>query len=83
MLTQDLFSPLLVNSVGDSNAATSTATIDFKPNAQWDCTNGSTISASGSVQFDISCTRDAQNNATCVIPAGETVIIPILSYTIQ
>lgn len=71
------------DSVGDSNEAVSTGHIDFAPIQSWDCTNGSTIMASGSVDFEITCTRDAGNNATCVIPEGENVVIPILSYTIS
>lgn len=70
-------------SVGDSNVPTSTAHFDFAPAEKWTCSNGSTITASGSVDFEIACTRDAQNNATCVIPANETVVIPVLSYEIQ
>ncbi|KAF3765721.1 hypothetical protein M406DRAFT_356027 [Cryphonectria parasitica EP155] len=72
-----------VNFIGDSNSAVGPGHIDFDPITSWDCTNGSTITASGSVDFEIACTRDAYNNATCVIPANKTVIIPILSYTID
>ncbi|KUI67213.1 hypothetical protein VM1G_03541 [Cytospora mali] len=72
-----------INFVGDSNEAISTGHIDFAPIQSWDCNNGSTITASGSVDFEITCSRDAGNNATCVIPEGETVVIPVLSYTIS
>ncbi|KAK7733314.1 hypothetical protein SLS53_008211 [Cytospora paraplurivora] len=75
--------PQLVHRDGDSNEAISTGHIDFAPISSWDCTNGSTITASGSVDFEITCSWDAGNNATCVIPANETVVIPVLSYTID
>lgn len=71
------------HSYGDSDEAISTGHIDFAPISPWDCTNGSTITASGSVDFDMTCSWDAGNNATCVIPANETVVIPVLSYTIS
>lgn len=73
----------MIISAGDSNEAVSTGHIDFAPIQQWDCTNGSTITDSGSVDFEINCSWDAGNNATCVIPAGEDVVIPIQSYTIS
>ncbi|ROW17163.1 hypothetical protein VPNG_01318 [Cytospora leucostoma] len=72
-----------INFYGDSNEAISTGHIDFAPVSSWDCTNGSTIRASGSVDFEITCSWDAGNNATCVIPVNETVVIPLLSYTID
>lgn len=72
-----------INFVGDSNEAVSTGHIDFAPIQSWDCNNGSTITASGSVDFEITCSADAGNNATCVIPDGKTVVIPVLSYTIS
>ncbi|KUI55260.1 hypothetical protein VP1G_02666 [Cytospora mali] len=72
-----------IDFIGDSNEEVSTGYIDFAPIQSWDCNNGSTITASGSVDFEITCSRDAGNNATCVIPEGETVVIPVLSYTIS
>lgn len=71
-----------INFVGDSNSDVSTGHIDFSPIQSWNCNNGSTIRASGSVDFEIDCSRDAGNNATCVIPGDESIVIPILSYTI-
>lgn len=71
-----------VNFVGDSNVDASTGHIDFSPVQSWSCSNGSTIRASGSVDFEIACSRDSGNNATCVIPEGQNVVIPVLSYTI-
>lgn len=68
---------------GDSNQDSSTGHIDFAPITSWDCTNGSTITASGSVDFEISCSRDAQNNATCGFAPGESVVIPVTAFTIQ
>lgn len=68
--------------VGDSSVDVSSGRIDFDPIQAWDCYNGSTIRASGGVDFDIECSRDAGNNATCVIPDGESVVIPVLSYQI-
>ncbi|KAJ0120613.1 hypothetical protein J7T55_015343 [Diaporthe amygdali] len=71
-----------INFVGDSNTDVSTGHIDFSPIQSWNCNNGSTIRASGSVDFEIDCSRDAGNNATCVIPGDQSIVIPILSYTI-
>ncbi|KAK2611739.1 hypothetical protein N8I77_005063 [Diaporthe amygdali] len=71
-----------INFVGDSNTDVSTGHIDFSPIQSWNCNNGSTIRASGSVDFEIDCSRDAGNNVTCVIPVDQSIVIPILSYTI-
>lgn len=71
-----------INFAGDSNTDISTGHIDFSPLQSWNCNNGSTIKASGSVDFEIVCSRDSGNNATCVIPDGQNVVIPVLSYTI-
>ncbi|KAH8787859.1 hypothetical protein F5883DRAFT_531009 [Diaporthe sp. PMI_573] len=71
-----------INFVGNSNTDVSTGHIDFSPIQSWNCNNGSTIRASGSVDFEIECSRDTANNATCVIPDGQSVVIPVLSYTI-
>lgn len=71
-----------INFAGDSNTDVSTGHIDFSPLQSWNCNNGSTIKASGSVDFEIACSRDSGNNATCVIPDGQNVVIPVLSYTI-
>lgn len=71
--------------IGDSNPSYSPnmGHIDYEPNYQWACTNGSQISGWGSVDFEIDCTYDSGNNATCVIPAGDNVVIPLLGYTIS
>lgn len=71
-----------INFVGNSNTDANTGHIDFSPIQSWNCNNGSTIRASGSVDFEITCSRDAGNNATCVIPEGRNIVIPVLSYTI-
>lgn len=71
-----------INFVGDSSTDVSTGRVDISPMQSWACTNGSTIRASGGVDFEIACSRDAANNATCVIPDGENIVIPLLSYTI-
>lgn len=72
-----------INFVGDSNAdGASTGRVDISPLQSWTCSNGSTIQASGGVDFEIECSRDTGNNATCVIPDGQNVVIPVLSYTI-
>lgn len=71
-----------INFAGNSNTDVSTGHIDFSPLQSWNCNNGSTIRASGSVDFEIACSRDSANNATCVIPDGQNIVIPVLSYTI-
>jgi hypothetical protein len=50
---------------GDSNEATSVGHIDYAPITTYDCTNGSTITGYGSVDFPVTCTHDAGFNATC------------------
>ncbi|KAG8156892.1 hypothetical protein KVR01_013305 [Diaporthe batatas] len=71
-----------INFVGNSNTDVSTGRVDLSPMQSWDCKNGSTITASGGVDFEIECSRDAGNNATCVIPNNEKIVVPVLSYTI-
>ncbi|KAI9650181.1 hypothetical protein NHQ30_000194 [Ciborinia camelliae] len=68
---------------GDSNSSPSIGHIDFAPTNTWTCTNGSTIQGSGTVYFEIDCTYDSGNNATCVIPDGESIEIPLLAYQIH
>ncbi|CAD6448247.1 5f45502a-fe6c-4381-baf5-fd308ebb828e [Sclerotinia trifoliorum] len=73
-----------VTFIGDSNpsSAGNVGRIDYEPNYQWACTNGSVIQGSGSVEFEMDCSYDSGNNATCVIPDGENVVIPLLAYQI-
>ncbi|KAF7877482.1 hypothetical protein EAF04_001159 [Stromatinia cepivora] len=73
-----------VTFIGDSNPSSSPnmGHIDYSPNYQWTCTNGSHIQGSGSVDFEMDCTYDSGNNATCVIPNGDNVVIPLLAYQI-
>jgi hypothetical protein len=69
--------------VGGSNYSPNSGHIDFAPISPWTCTNGGTITATGSVDFEIDCTYDSGNNATCLVPDGESVIIPLLAYQID
>lgn len=64
-----------INFFGDSNEAISTGHIDYNPITNWDCTNGSTITGYGSVDFPVFCTYDAGNNATCTTetPFGKSM----------
>lgn len=71
-----------INFVGNSNTDVSTGHVDLSPNQSWNCNNGSTIRASGGADFEIECSRDAGNNATCVIPDNQRIVVPVLSYTI-
>ncbi|TEY86491.1 hypothetical protein BOTCAL_0007g00180 [Botryotinia calthae] len=75
-----------VSFIGDSNPTTdgspNKGTLYYEPNHQWACTNGSVIQGSGSVEFELDCSYDSGSNATCVIPEGNNVVIPLLSYTI-
>lgn len=68
---------------GDSNQEVTTGHLDFAPITTYACTNGSTIRGSGSVDFEVDCTRDLANNATCVVKGGDAVVIPLLDYTID
>ncbi|ATZ45909.1 hypothetical protein BCIN_01g06060 [Botrytis cinerea B05.10] len=75
-----------VSFIGDSNPTSdgspNKGTLYYEPNHQWACTNGSVIQGSGSVEFELDCSYDSGSNATCVIPEGNNVVIPLLSYTI-
>jgi hypothetical protein len=64
---------------GTSNLASSTGHMDYTLGYSHalQCENGSSITYSGSTDFELSCTHDASFNATCTAPVFE---IPVLSY---
>ncbi|CEJ62318.1 hypothetical protein PMG11_10820 [Penicillium brasilianum] len=64
---------------GSSDLDSSTGHMDYTLGAghALKCDNGSSITYSGSVDFALSCTHDADFNATCTAPVFE---IPVLSY---
>lgn len=72
--------------IGDSNphadSSPNKGTIYFEPISTWTCTNGSTIRGSGSVEFDMDCSYDSANNATCVFDGTDMHVIPLTAYTI-
>lgn len=71
----------IVSFYGSSNEAQSTGHMDYVLGTgaghALECQNGSSITYSGSVDFPLTCTHDAQFNATCTAPVFE---IPVLSY---
>jgi hypothetical protein len=64
---------------GSSNLEKSTGRIDYTlgDGHALKCDNGSSITYSGSTDFQLSCTHDAYFNATCTAPVFE---IPVLNY---
>ncbi|KAJ5662798.1 hypothetical protein N7462_011724 [Penicillium macrosclerotiorum] len=64
---------------GTSNLASSTGHMDYTlgDGHALKCDNGSSITYSGSVDFTLTCTHDADFNATCTAPVFD---IPVLSY---
>ncbi|EPS31720.1 hypothetical protein POX_d06087 [Penicillium oxalicum] len=70
----------IVSFYGTSNFASSTGHMDYVLGSghALTCANGSSITYSGSVDFPLTCTHDANFNATCTAPVFE---IPVLSYS--
>ncbi|RAK99630.1 uncharacterized protein BO80DRAFT_494636 [Aspergillus ibericus CBS 121593] len=69
----------IVSFYGSSDYETSTGRMDYVlgDGHALECTNGSRITYQGSTEFTLTCTHDADFNATCTAPVFE---IPVLSW---